>query len=260
MRQHKVLKLLLVAVAFTVMLFAVGILFFNPSAREPLPRKEKIVAPGSSLNQPLQSPTSNVATSTSSTVNLSKPCEEAQWEIYRDEKYKFEIQYPKKGWGITSKMGRKILPYTAIQEPINIYTQRAVPTQGPISAPITITVYKKPSTILMEWLSGGYRTDLSKVKRGGVDTALARAYAFETGILTYNESRKNGMIIYEVGRASSNNYAFGYATFFVKEALPYVYEVSFGLPYYGSGWQAEPSDREYVGIYKKIISTFQFTD
>ena len=112
----------------------------------------------------------------------------------------------------------------------------------------------------MEWLSNGLRVDLSKVKRGGIDIALARAYAFETGILTYDESRKNGVSIYEVGEASSNGDTFSYATFFTKENSPYLYEVSFYLPYYGNGFKAEPPDSEYIEMYKRIVSTFQFTD
>src|SRR6266446_10330256 len=75
-------------------------------------------------------------TSTTATNTVIESREE--WEIYRDELYKFEIRYPKNEWDITSKMGGTILPYTPSREPINIYTQRAVPTQGPISAPITI--------------------------------------------------------------------------------------------------------------------------
>jgi hypothetical protein len=186
------------------------------------------------------------------------------WQTYRDEKYKFEISYPKKQWLLSSSMlDAQALPYSPVKKPVAIlYSQRVIPTQAlvPVSEqPISIVIYNKPSTTLTEWLSKGYGTDLSKVARGGVDTARAKVFASEPGVLTYNESRNNGMIIYEVGWMPANFYELIYATFFIKENLPYVYEVSIYLPYYG-GYKAVPSDTEYIETYKRIVSTFQFTN
>ena len=259
MRQNKVLKLFLVAVAFTVMLVTAGILAFNLSARQAIPKKEKSSVPNSSLNQPVQSPNSTVPNPLSPVVSPDMQPEEAEWETYRDEKYKFEIQYPKKGWNLMTKNGSPALPYTPVREPTNLYTQRAVPTQGPISAPITVSVYETLSTPIIQWLSTGYGVDLSNVQRGDLETTLVRAYGGETGILSYNEIRKDEISVYEVGGAWANGYALTYAVF-IKGNSPYVYEINFELPYYGSKFNAKPSDDEYIKVFKKVISSFHFTD
>src|SRR5262245_33258494 len=202
---------------------------------------------------------SSPASPTPSAKNLSK---RESWQTYRDEKYKFEIQYSEKEWVLTAKTSSPPLPsYATVQEPINFYTARNVPIEGPISAPITIAIYEKPSTTINEWLSKGYGTDLSKITKGGVETALSKAYDYdETGVVSYNDAVKDGVNIYEVGRVSTTYNSLSFATFFVKESLLYVYEVSFHLPGYGPTSKITPSDSEYIESYKRVLVTFKFTD
>jgi hypothetical protein len=214
----------------------------------------------SSLSVPIYS--ASPPTSTPAVNNLSQL--EEEWATYRDAQYKIEIHYPQEGWFLTSKVGQPVLPYPTLKEPINLYTARVVPSQGPISAPITIAVYDKPSTqTITQWLSEAYGTDLLKLPRGKIYAALMKARAVnegERGILTYNESRKGGVVTYEVGGTDAVGSALTYAMFFVKESLPYVCEVSFALPYYGDIFQAKPSDNEYIAQFEQMVSGFHFTD
>lgn len=261
---------------FGVILLVVSIFCLNSTLCKTIFDGGKSTAPDSSSPyvsvQPVPSPASPEATSTlrpipttsaSPSAHLKEPASQGRggWETYRDEKYKFEIRYPGEGWLLTSKAGEPILPYATLREPINLYTARSVPAQGPISAPITVAVYEKPFAItLMQWLSEGYNTDLAKVQIGAITTALTEASAGKTGTLSYNEHRKNGADIYEVGSAWSNGYALTYATFFTKDDLPYIYEISFLLPYYGSILNVKPSDSEYINTYTQIISSFKFNE
>jgi hypothetical protein len=224
-------------------------------------RNENMAPPGDQTVNPLtliqSSSVPSSPTSPSSSTPVADNLSALQgWAKFRDEKYKFEIQHPQ-GWPLVSKVGLPALPYTPVQEPIAFYTAMDVPTQGAISAPIIVAVYDKPSTAIIEWLSKAFGTDLSKVSKGGVTTILEKAYAFDQkGILTYNQSLKNEMILYEVGHISYDN-TIHYATVFTKENTPYAYEVSFSLSSEIWPYIQKSIITEYVETYKQIVSTFQ---
>ena len=131
-------------VAVIVLLIGWGF-YKNAASQKPIP--QVVTRPIIPTHTSSSVSTFSASPSTSAAANTIIQHGE-KWETFRDEALRFQIRYPKNGWDITSKMGHTILPYTPSQEPINIYTQRAVPTQGPISAPITIAVYKKPSALL----------------------------------------------------------------------------------------------------------------
>lgn len=184
------------------------------------------------------------------------------WKVYTNKEYKFEIQYPPKDWLLTSKIQGPLLSYNPREEPVHLYTQRFIPAMGGQSAPIALVIYDKPSnTSMAQWLSEGYGMDFEGIQEGDLETALARAYeSEESAIVSYREYENGDTNVFEVGAVLDNSLIFIYATFFTKDNLPYVYEISFDLAYYGPEWKAEPSDSDYIELYKQIVATFKFTD
>ena len=90
--------------------------------------------------------------------------------------------------------------------------------------------------------------------------ALAKAYEGQINtIVSYFERKNRDMNIKEVGSVWTDGAAFAYATYFTRNDLSYVYEISFVLQYYGSE-KAEPSDSEYINTYNQIVSSFKFID
>jgi len=193
----------------------------------------------------------------------------ADWLIYSDEKYKFEIGYPKDNFVLLN--GPTLGFFTRwkpVLNQINIFASRVIGrTESyrgePIESPIVIAFYDKPASTLNQWLAQGYKSygnEPSAAERGDIETALSKAYQGQTNkIVAYLETKDQNIDRREVGTVWQNGAAFAYSTFFTKDDRPYIYEIGFALEYYGEE-NVDPSDREYIDIYKQIVRSFKFTD
>jgi hypothetical protein len=225
-----------------------------PALAPPVPALERDLPPPLTHNTPPDYSTAAFRRTT-----------DQEWGTYTDEKHNFRISYPKEGW--TFMPGQGAPPpeaYAPVSPPVNLYTQRT-PPEGVL---ISIAVFEGPEDSrrsLSHWLVSGYFAAEAKpsrtmiediVKRGGdISTALARAYAGQTGLLTFRATEKNSEPVYEVGAVRIRGKLL-YATFFTRKSL--VYSASLDLPLNQPPGVFKDADSGFVGTYTHMVSTFAF--
>jgi hypothetical protein len=185
----------------------------------------------------------------------------AGWQTYKSEEYKFQISYPQ-DWGRTTDIAECIrdptLPYPS-RHLVNLITVRTVGLDMQ-SQYFTIVVYEKPPTsALTAWLSIAYGSDLAKIEKGNIDTALSRAYAGKKGIVSNNELKERDTTVQEVGEVVLFG-VLSYSTYFAREGLPYVYEITIDLEFEQDEHMVDPPDSTFVKLYNQIVSSFKLAD
>jgi len=205
-------------------------------------------APSASFSQASPAtftPTENLAAS--STIDTSN------WKTYRNEKYGFQLRYPT-NWLLTANVAEPDIPYSPLHVDNIVSVRKVGSASYPESqtVPASAAVYLNSSNLsLSEWLSGVYGKELSKVKPGRIQQALASAYAGTEGTVSFNELRSGDVDVAEVGRVSGG--VLFYSGFFAKNKSPYLYVVELRLTFNKS---AEPADAVYADMFGQMLSSF----
>jgi hypothetical protein len=134
---------------------------------------------------------------------------------------------------------------------------------------------KDVSSTLAQWATApNPDLHLHNIPQGDITDALAKAYNEQTELsenirnpqyvrrpdefVTRNESIEKGVEILELGAVLDSGGRLSYTTLLTKSGLKYVYSIELLME--PGKFATKPSDQELIEIYKKIISTFQFTN
>ncbi len=242
------------------------------SARQPTSPPQPATAPAvSSITQrptsavPVSSSTVLVSTTAQSSSSSGKPLlTPPGWTTFVSEKFGFQISYPNEPdkFLLWHDCGTEAtLPLEASGRcAINFFTVRN-PGENQEDITIVVTVYQKdPAMLLAKWISSGLPA-LQGVPKGDVFQALAEAYGSEQGasapgkILTHTENDQKDMSQYEVGAVVGGGGTLSYTTLIARNQSKYVYSVELLMQFNDAAGSPTASDRQYVELYKRILST-----
>jgi hypothetical protein len=258
-----------------VIVLSVGWGFYkNQDFRKPAPQ---VVAPVIPTHP--SSSVSTFSTSPSPTLlkeTLAKSSE--GWETFVSDMYKFRFSYPGTSLYISSSLGcdnEPTLFSMRLQCITGLTYVRGVGESAQYEFIIISAADKDPTSTLTQWATASNPgLHLHDIPQGDITDALTKTYAEQKDIsenirnpgyvrrpvefATHNERIEKNMESLELGSVFDSGGRLSYTTLLTKSRLKYVYSVELFME--PGKFATKPSDRELLEIYKRIISTFQFTN
>ena len=200
------------------------------------------------------------------------------WETFVSDMYKFRFSYPGTSFSVISSLGCDNEP-TFFSMRLRCVTGLTY-VRGPggdeqYEFIIISAAAKDATSTLAQWATTpNPDLHLHVIHQGTITDALAKAYDEQKELsenirnpgyvrrsdefVTHNERIEKDVKILELGAVLDSGGRLSYTTLLTKSGLKYVYSVELFME--PGKFATKPSDQDLIEIYKRIVSTFQFTN